>query len=491
MKIYILSLCLTLSFGIINVGYSQSGRSQQDTTERYYTRLLTSKNKTDTAMLLNQLNQLIKSGRESDLILARNFFFRLNQPKVVDSLKEVLIVRFPLGETTRTIARQVIDNEKDPVKKEQAYLAWYAKFPPTKSGSNNIGYDYATFGVANTFLMAGKPEKAYAYAGKFITWWAPEGLNGLAASALSKGYVKEAAAMAQMSRAQAMKNLSQSGNESGPRNLGKAAIKYSSNILAGIYYKDKKYKEALVYAKEAHDNSETVSGMINSNYAHILAALGKDKEALDILKEAFAAEQVDAEMRRLYQQLYKKIQGSDPGDDAFLAGIDRKMAEKVRKDLAARMVNISAPDFTLTDVDGKVVSLASLKGKIVLLDFWATWCSPCKKSFPAMKLAMDKFKDDPNVRFLFIHTWERQENPTADAKKYITDNNLPFEVLMDLKDPKTGKNKVVEDYKVTGIPTKFVIDKNGNIRFKFVGGADSEDKAVEEVVSMIEMARQN
>ncbi len=77
------------------------------------------------------------------------------------------------------------------------------------------------------------------------------------------------------------------------------------------------------------------------------------------------------------------------------------------------------------------------------------------------------------------------------AKQYVTENNYPFEVLMDLrKTREQGENRVVKEYKVSGIPTKFVIDKSGNIRFKFTGAGSIDDVAVEEVSAMIEMARQ-
>lgn len=106
-----------------------------------------------------------------------------------------------------------------------------------------------------------------------------------------------------------------------------------------------------------------------------------------------------------------------------------------------------------------------------------------------MKIAVEKFKNDPDVKFLFIHTWERQAHAADSAKSYIERNNFPFEVLMDLRNA-AGVNPVVESYKVQGIPSKFVIDKNGNIRFRFSGFSEGEDTAVEEISAMIELANQ-
>lgn len=163
-------------------------------------------------------------------------------------------------------------------------------------------------------------------------------------------------------------------------------------------------------------------------------------------------------------------------------------ADSLHKKLLAEMISLPAPNFTLKDLDGNVVSLKDLKGKVIVLDFWSTWCVPCKKSFPAMQLAVNTYKNDPAVKFLFIHTWETTKTPVEDVKKYIAQSGFNFQVLMDLKDG-AGHNAAVEDYGVSAIPAKFVIDKVGNIVFKLTGFTGTDAAALEEISERINLAK--
>lgn len=149
--------------------------------------------------------------------------------------------------------------------------------------------------------------------------------------------------------------------------------------------------------------------------------------------------------------------------------------------------DMSAPDFDVKDMEGKTISLASLKGKTIILDFWATWCQPCVASFPGMQKAVNYFKDDPNVVFMFIHTLDKKgANVKEEVLALLKERGYDFDVYLDLRDPNSGKSPVADKFQIRAIPTKFIINKQG-VNTGYV----SEEEAVEEIKLMIEYANQD
>jgi len=154
-------------------------------------------------------------------------------------------------------------------------------------------------------------------------------------------------------------------------------------------------------------------------------------------------------------------------------------------------LNRPAPDFKLKDFNGKTVSLADYKGKILIIDFWATWCVPCRYSFPATKMAVEKYKNDPNVKFLFIDTREKTDNYRDLSKKFIADNHYPFYVVFDEKSSDGRPDTTFKSYVMTGIPAKYFIDGNGIIRHKMIGYITHQTtkQSAEDIIYTIEQMK--
>ena len=121
----------------------------------------------------------------------------------------------------------------------------------------------------------------------------------------------------------------------------------------------------------------------------------------------------------------------------------------------------SAPDFELTKLDGTNVKLSDLKGKKVILNFWATWCGPCQQEMPDMEAFYKEHKE--NVEILAVNYTPSEKGGEEKVSNFIKEKGITFPVLLD-------KNiDVTTAYKVITIPTSYFIDTKGVIQDKFIG----------------------
>ncbi|MGS2777744.1 peroxiredoxin family protein [Robertmurraya sp. GLU-23] len=133
--------------------------------------------------------------------------------------------------------------------------------------------------------------------------------------------------------------------------------------------------------------------------------------------------------------------------------LPHSMAKAAPDNLPGLRVGEKAPDFELMTLDGKTVKLSDYRGKKVILNFWATWCPPCKAEMPDIQKFYNEADD--NVEILAINI-----DPQYDVKKFVREANVTFPVLLDSKD------EVNNLYRILTIPTTYFIDGEGIIRSK-------------------------
>ena len=134
-----------------------------------------------------------------------------------------------------------------------------------------------------------------------------------------------------------------------------------------------------------------------------------------------------------------------------------------------------APNFSLEDLKGKKSELKHFKGKVIFLNFWATWCGPCKEEMPSMEALYNQFKEKDFV-FLTISVDYEGVKP---VKEYIDKQRYTFPVLID------PKCETLDLFEVKGIPTTFLIDKKGIMIGRAIGPKDWKRQEVISIVNLL------
>jgi len=137
-------------------------------------------------------------------------------------------------------------------------------------------------------------------------------------------------------------------------------------------------------------------------------------------------------------------------------------------------VGAAPPDIAMTTLAGKPISLASLRGKVVLIDFWASWCAPCKEEMPFLEALHKK-----HSRSGFVIVGVSVDSERANADKFIRDLKVTFPIVHD------EKHVVADSYKPPRMPTSFILDRAGKVRFVHAGYHKDDAAKIEREVAQL------
>lgn len=164
----------------------------------------------------------------------------------------------------------------------------------------------------------------------------------------------------------------------------------------------------------------------------------------------------------------------------LLPGLAPNLAYSVEPPLQTSLIALkprqTAPDMVLKDTDGKTVSLSNLRGKVVAVNFWATWCPPCRREFPSMERLRLAFEKKPLV-ILAVNEGETADTIEAFTSQLDLAPNFPI-----LLDP---EGDAMAFWTVRGLPTTFIVDKRGRIAYRAIGGREFDHPDIIKAIHLL------
>ena len=417
--------------------------------------------------LVNYYSQKKKDERE---VLNTITLLRLmKKSSLADSLAADYKKSYPSGKFAEEERMNKVYAESDKQKRIDLILGYF-KNPEALSQEEKDNYNYM---LVQAYIELKKYDDAYDAISKMKV---QDGsmYNSLAWACIEKGEELEKAV------AWAKKGIDLFRNPNPADKPANMIMKdWKNNLRVSLAYALDTYAYGLYQlgrtaeAEKSYDEAYRLAAAQLSEdfHARYIECLNKNKEydkAASLAAEFIAMGKTTDKLIAEYKPAFLNNGGTEAQFEKKISAFKEDDMKKIKTKLAGELLNLPAPQFTLKDLDGKEISLASLKGKVVVVDFWATWCGPCKSSFPVLQKVYEKYAGNKDIVILAVNTWENEKGDERikNVRKFIDENKYTFRVLLDSDE---RDNAVVTQFGVSGIPTKFIIDRDGKIQFKTVG----------------------
>ncbi|WP_257668942.1 TlpA family protein disulfide reductase [Parapedobacter tibetensis] len=390
----------------------------------------------------------------------------------LDSIKNVILEEYPHSAIAKGYLASQIAEEQDPEKQ----LAMLEESLKDKTAANSEGYSQIHRMLFEHYAANKNSTKALEFASLVVAAdtspYHPRTLVTVAQQLADHAFGLDTALVyATQAYAQAAEyplGIIRYFPETGyiPSHVPDKAEKIQSTkgdikaLIGDILYQMDR-KKAAAEAMEEAARWATSKNTILDIAAYYRKTASFDK-AFDLYTKSYVESPMDDTIKSTLKAVYLEKNGSIEGYQAYLEQLDQQWQTKMKDELRPLMIDKTLPALDkITDLEGNPVNFADLKGKVLVIDLWATWCVPCLQSFPYLQRVYDQYRDNEAVVFMVLNTGAR--NTLDDARKWKNQATYDFPIYYNADPDMAGK------LGVSMIPATFVIDRDLKIRFHSEG----------------------